>query len=171
MAEGGLDRALPVVRNLAKRKANAFARRFPFVIDEREDIESHLVLTFIIRWPKFDRERASVQTFASRLMDKELMSVLRYRLAQGRQPREIPERDMPPASIPQFRVDIERAMAPLPEVFRKTASALSWCSAVDVAAVLGCSRQTVNVRKRQIRDALIVAGIRPDYFAGRGTQP
>ena len=81
MADVTLDQALPVVRNLAGRKANAFVRRCRFAIDEREDVESQLVLTFITRWPKFDGERASVQTFASRLMDKELTSILRYRLA------------------------------------------------------------------------------------------
>ena len=82
MADVTLDEALPVVRNLAGRKANAFVRRRRLAIDEREDVESQLVLLVLARWPKFDRERASVQTFASRLMDKELTSILRYRLAQ-----------------------------------------------------------------------------------------
>src|SRR5271165_6156133 len=93
-----LDQALPVVRNLAERKASAFVRRCRLAIDEREDVESQLALTFIARWPKFDGERASVQTFASRLMDKELLSILRYRLAQGRQPREFPVPDSDPTS-------------------------------------------------------------------------
>ena len=173
MADFTLDQALPVVRNLAERKANALARRCRFAIDEREDVESQLVLTFIARWPKFDGERASVQTFASRLMDKELTSILRYRLAQGRQPRELPAPDAGPtsASIHQFRVDLERAMAPLPEVVRQTASALFWFSAVDAARVVGCSRQMIGRRKHQIRNALLAAGIESNYFVGRGARP
>lgn len=168
-----LDQALPVVRNLAERKANAFVRRCRLAIDESEDVESQLVLIFIARWPKFDGERASVQTFASRLMDKELTSILRYRLAQSRQPRELPVPDAIPASasIRHFRIDLERAMAPLPKVVRETAATLSWFSAVDAAGVLECSRQTVSIRKHQIRDALLAAGINASYFAGRGARP
>ena len=170
MTELTLDQAIPVVQNLAQRKAGAFVRRRGLAIDECEDVQSHLVLTFIARWPKFDGERASVQTFASRLMDKELTSILRYRLAQGRQPCELPLPYTGPAAalIHQFRIDLERAMAPLPEVVRETASALAWYSAVDAARVVGCSRQMIGKRKHQIREALLAVGIGPDYFA-RGT--
>jgi DNA-directed RNA polymerase specialized sigma24 family protein len=166
-----LDQAIPVVQNLAERKAGAFVRRRRLAIDECEDVQSHLVLTFIARWPKFDGERASVRTFASRLMDKELTSVLRYRLAQGRQPCELPVPYNGPAAalIHQFRIDLERAMAPLPAVVRETASALAWYSAVDAAGVIGCSRQMIGRRKRQIRDALLAAGIGPNYFARGNT--
>ena len=173
MAEMTLDQALPVVRNLAVRKANAFVRRWRLATDEREDLESQLVLIFITRWPKFDGERASVQTFASRVMDKELMSVLRFRLAQSRQPRELPAPHAAPsgASIHQFHVDLQRAIAPLPEVVRETASALSRFSTVDAANVVGCSRQMICRRKHQIRNALLSAGIKPSYFGGTGAQP
>ena len=148
-------------------------RRCRFATDDREDVESQLVLIFITRWPKFDGERASVRTFASRLMDKELTSILRYRLARSRQPCELPVPDAGPtsASIHQFRVDLERAMASLPEVVRETATALSWLSAVDAAGAVGCSRQMISRRKHQIRDALLAAGIRSNYFVGRSTRP
>jgi RNA polymerase sigma-70 factor, ECF subfamily len=173
VADVSLDQALPAVRNLAERKANAFVRRCRLALDEQEDVQSHLVLAFIARWPKFDSERASVRTFASRLMDTELTSILRYRLAQGRQPCELPVPDDGPASESshQFRVDLERAMAPLPEVVRETASALFWFSAVDAARAVGCSRQMISRRKHQIREALVAAGIRSNYFVGRGTRP
>lgn len=166
MADATLDQALPVARNLAGRKASAFVRSRRLAVDECEDVESQLVLTFIARWPKFDCERASVQTFASRLMDKELTSILRYRLAQGRQPRELPVPDAGPtvASILQFRIDLERALAPLPKVVRETASVLAWCSSVDAAGVVGCSRQMISRRKHQIREVLLAAGIGSNYF-------
>lgn len=170
MTELTLDQAIPVVQNLAQRKAGVFVRRRRLAIDECEDVQSHLVLTFIARWPKFDGERASVQTFASRLMDKELTSILRYRLAQIRNPRELPVPCSGPAAalIHQFRIDLDRALAPLPEVVRETASALAWYSAVDAAGIVGCSRQMIGKRKHQIREALLAVGIGPDYFA-RGT--
>ena len=173
LADVTLDQAIPVVRNLAERKANAFVRRCRLAIDEREDVESQLILLFITRWPKFNGERASVQTFASRLMDAELMSILRYRFAQRRQPQELPVSDSSPtsASIHQFRIDLERVLDSLPGVLSRTASVLSLYSAVDAAAVLRCSRQTIGKRKRQIQKALLASGIRANYFGGRGARP
>jgi DNA-directed RNA polymerase specialized sigma24 family protein len=170
VADITLAQALPDVRNLAGRKARAFVRRCRLATHECEDVESQLVLMFIARWPKFDCERASVRTFASRLMDKELTSILRYRLAQGRQPCEVPVPDDGPtsASIHHFRVDVERALASLPGVVRETAFALSWCSAIEAAVAVGCSRQMIGRRKRQIRDALLAAGIAGNYFLRRG---
>ena len=47
MADVTLEQALPVVRNLAQSKANAFVRRFGFTIDEGEDIQSQLLLSFL----------------------------------------------------------------------------------------------------------------------------
>jgi hypothetical protein len=43
---------------------------------------------------------------------------------------------------------------------------LSWCSAVEAAAVVGCSRQMINRRKHKLRDALLAAGITSSYFTG-----
>jgi hypothetical protein len=84
VAEITLDQALPAVQDLADRKANAFVRRCGFATDDREDVRSQLLLSFLLRWPKFDAGRASVRTFASRVMDKELTSILRHRLAPSR---------------------------------------------------------------------------------------
>jgi RNA polymerase sigma-70 factor (ECF subfamily) len=164
--ELSLDEALPIVRDLARRKASAFVHRCGISADEREDIESQLMLTFITRWEKYDNERASIRTYASRIMDAQLNSILRYRLAQCRQVREFPAPDSGPTaeSIHQFRIDLDRAMATIPDVFRETASALSWLSTTDAAAELGCSRQTVNVRRNQIKTALLAADITPSYF-------
>jgi DNA-directed RNA polymerase specialized sigma24 family protein len=74
------------------------------------------------------------------------------------------------ALIHQFRIDLDRALAPLPEVVRETASALAWYSAVDAAGVVGCSRQMIGKRKHQIREALLAAGIGANYFVGRGAR-
>ena len=160
MVNGTLDQSLPVVRNLARRKANAFVRRFCLRFDERDDIESHLVLHLVTRWPKFDSDRASVQTFASRAMDMELISILRFRLAQSRQPRELPDPDSGPTwgQIHQFRIDLDRAMARLPQAVRETASVLSWCSSVD-AAEMGVRRLTRDEERGMPADATVGAEI------------
>ena len=69
----------------------------------------------------------------------------------------------------QFRVDLERAMAPLPEVGRETA--LFWFSSVDATGIIWCARQMISRRLHRTRDAFVAAGIRSNHFAGRSTQP
>ena len=172
MADLTLDQALPVIQNLAQRKANAFVRRFGFASDEREDVESQLVLMFLVRWPKFDSGRASVRTFASRVMDKTLTSILRHHLAPSRMEQEIPGTDAGPSAAARghFRIDIERSLAPLPTAVQETALALFWHSTVEAADVAGCSRQIIHLRKRRIREALTGFGIGPDYFIAGGTR-
>ena len=188
MADVTLDQALPVVRNLAERKANAFVRRCGFAIDEREDVESQLVLTVIARWPKFDSEMACIRTFASRVMDNELVSILRYRLAGRRRhivcggffrdkdgadfgdgclaglsitPRTLAEQQ-------HFWLDVERALEPLPKVLLETAHALRWYTPSELGRKLGRSRTIVYERMRRLREALLAAGIGPDYFTTSG---
>ena len=172
MVDLTLDQAIPIVRDLAVKKAGGFVRRCGMGLDEREDVASRLVLTFITHWPKFDSQRASVRTFASRVMDAELTSILRYHLAPSRREQDIPVADSAPSSAARgrFRVDLERALAPLPSAVQETALALFWYSTVETAEALGCSRQIVQVRKRQIREALDAAGIGPRYFSDGGAR-
>ena len=172
MADLTLDQALPVIQDLAQRKANAFVRRFGFAIDERDDVKSQLLLTFLIRWPKFDSGRASVRTYASRVMDKALTSILRRHLAPSRMEQEIPVPDTGPSAAVRghFRIDLERSLAPLPSAVQETALALFWYSTVEAADVAGCSRQIIHLRKRRIREALTGCGIGPDYFVAGGAR-
>jgi DNA-directed RNA polymerase specialized sigma24 family protein len=183
-----LDQALPVVRNLAERKANAFVRRFGFTINEGEDVQSQLLLSFLSRWPKFDSEMACIRTFASRVMDNELVSILRYRLAGRRRHivcgvflRDKGDADFGDACLAglsitprafteqqNFWFDIERALVPLPEVLLETAYALCWYTPSELSRVLGRSRTIVYERMRRLREALLAAGIGPDYFTTSG---
>jgi DNA-directed RNA polymerase specialized sigma24 family protein len=172
VAELTLDQALPAVQELADRKANAFVRRCGFAADNRDDVRSQLLLSFLLRWPKFDGERASVRTFASRVMDKELTSILRYTLAPCRREQEVPQPapTVSAAARGQFRIDVERALAALPATIQETALALFWCSTVEAAEELRCSRQIIHLRKRRIRRALVSAGIGPRYFQMGGSR-
>jgi RNA polymerase sigma factor (sigma-70 family) len=172
VADLTLDQALPVIQNLAARKANAFARRCGTAMDDREDVRSQLVLSFLSRWPKFDSGRASVQTFASRVMDKELTSILRYHSAPGRKEQPVQTAEHGPnfAARGRFRIDLERALASLPSAIQETALALYGYSTVEAAEVLGCSRQIIHLRKRRIRAALNSAGIGPHYFSAGGSR-
>ena len=186
MVDVTLDQALPVVRNLAGRKANTFVRRCRFAVDEGEDVKSQLVLTFIVRWPQFDSKMAGVRTFASRVMDHELVSILRYRFAGRRrhlgaflydnEDADFGEGCPAGPSVPlrtlaerqHFWLDIERALMPLPDVLLETAYALGRYTPSELSLVHGRSRTIVYQRMRRIREALLAAGIGPDYFTTSG---
>jgi len=173
VAELTIDQALPVAQRLAGVKANAFVRRRRLPAQERDDVQSHLVLTFLVRWPKYDSRRASIRTFAARVMDRALWSICNESPAPEFAPlRDIPDVECGPSAEQrrQFRVDYERAMAPLPGRLREMAATLSWASTTEAAERFGCTRQTLHKRKREIRGALLAAGIGPDYFAKGGAR-
>ena len=84
MSNVAFEEVFPIARELARQKALRVIGCCGLAPDDRDDIASQLVATFYSRFGKFDGGRASVRTFASRVMDKEIASILRYRLAVRR---------------------------------------------------------------------------------------
>ena len=76
--------AFPAARDVARQKAIGAVGRCGLTHDDCDDVAGQLLVTFYTRFKRFDGDRASVRTFASRVMDKELTSILRYRLAGRR---------------------------------------------------------------------------------------
>ena len=182
MASLSFEQAFPVARDLAQRKAGRVIGRCGFTRDDREDVASQLVATFYARFERFDGNRASVQTFASRLMDKELNSMLRYRLASCR--RRTEQEEALPDSVEvmaadsagplnttdrfHFWIDVERALEPLPVVLRETALALCSYTPSELSRLPGQTHTVIYRRIRRLRQALLAAGIGPEYFAPTG---
>lgn len=182
MASLSFEQALPVVRSLAQRKAVRAIGCCGLTRDDHEDVASQLVATFYARFERFDGNRASVQTFASRVMDKELSSILRHQLAICRrrteQEESVPDSgdvaDNGPVGAPNaidrrhFWIDIERALAPLPTVLRQTALALCSYTPSELSRLPGQSHTVIYRRIRRLRRALESAGIGPEYFTTAG---
>ena len=80
MTNPNLDLHLPATRTLARLKAKAVIGQAGLTVDDREDIEAQLLMAFCTRVHAFDSERSGLRTFACRVMDKEVASMLRYRL-------------------------------------------------------------------------------------------
>ena len=171
----------PMARDLARQKARCAVGRCGLTSDDHEDVASQLVVNFYLRFGKFDGNRASVRTFASRVMDKELGSILRYRMAGRRRhweerhqdvPAEVVERvcDHLPATIErrQFWLDVERALAHSSPVLLDTAWALCSDTPSELSRVPGQSRTVVYRRMRRLRAAFVAAGIGPGYFVPLG---
>ena len=182
MHELAFEDVFPIARELARKKAVTLIGRCGLTPDDLDDIEGQLLLTFYVRFPKFNAKRASVRTFASRVMDKELISILRHRLAQRRQHllssaslEELTELaelagDTAPSPLQrqQFWLDLERTLAPLSDCLRETAMALCWDSPRGLSRTLGRSRASIYARIGRLRKAMTAAGIDHNYFASAG---
>jgi DNA-directed RNA polymerase specialized sigma24 family protein len=173
------EEAFPIARDLARRKAIGAVGRCGLTLDDCDDVASQLEATFYVRFGKFDGGRASIRTYASRVMDTELASLLRYRMV-GRRRCHVEEglpgdagemADSASVRTPtvveqrQFWIDVERALAPFPRVLLDTAQALCWHTPSDLSRVPGQSRTVVYRRMRRLRSALLAAGIGPSYFS------
>ena len=183
MSNVAFEEVFPFARELAWQKALRVIGRCGLAPDDRDDVASQLVATFYSRFGKFDSGRASVQTYASRVMDKELASILRYRLAVRRKhgveesfpddAREMVDgiTDQMPTSIErqQFWLDVERALAPFPSALLDMARALCWYTPSEMSRVPGQSRTVIYRRMRRLRSALHGAGIDPGYFSPSGS--
>jgi len=182
MNSPAFEEVFPMIRDLAHQKALCAVGRCGLTPDDREDVASQLVITFYLRFGKFDGSRASMRTFASRVMDKELGSILRYRMAGRR--RNVGEESLAEDSVAldarracqtpstiarrQFWLDIEGVLGPLPGVLLDTARSLCWNTPSELSRLPGPSRTVVYRRMRRLRAALVGAGIGRGYFASAG---
>lgn len=182
MTNPNLDHHLPAARGLARAKAKTVIGRCGLAPDDREDVEAQLLLTFCLRSHRFDSRRSSLGTFTSRVMDREVVSILRYRLAQRRLQLGRPELvdggvddhvyGAAPSTVErqEFWLDVGKVMKTLPATLRETVLALRCGSPTEASQTLGTARSVVYERIAQIRQAFLAAGIGPAYFTPGGAQ-
>lgn len=183
MTSAGFEEALPIAREMARQKALSAIGRCGLTFDDRDDIASQLIVSFCFRFRRFDSNRASVRTFASRVMDKEIVSILRSRLAasRGRLIDGSAHRDamapsactteqaITPAARQEFWLDVQSALAKCSPVLLDTAVALCSYTPSELSRIPGQSRTVVYRRMRRLRAALLSAGIGPRYFSPTAT--
>lgn len=108
------------VRKLIRVKAWQLCRRSNFCSSDMKDVEQHLYLHLLTQIEKFDRSRASLNTFSSRVVDSAAAMLLRERQREKRTPEEgtivqslgemVDQPDGPPAPLGTTlsRADVER---------------------------------------------------------------
>ncbi len=182
MTNSTMDTHIPDARGLARMKAKAVIGQGGLTADDREDIEAQLLLAVCSRVGRFDDERSSIGTFSWRVMDKEVASILRYRLAQRRLQLGRPEfidggapdhvYGAAPAATErlEFWLDVGKVMKTLPAPLQETVLALCCGSPTEASEALGAARSVVYERIAQIRHVFLAAGIGPAYFTAGGGQ-
>lgn len=71
---------------LIKFKARQLARRSGFSRTDRGDLEQEMWVDLIDRLPRYDPDKASLNTFIARVVERKVVSILRYHLAEMRSP-------------------------------------------------------------------------------------
>lgn len=180
MTNLNLDHHMTAARGLARAKANMVIGQGGLTREDREDIEAQLLLTLCRRARRFDGGRSSVNTFTSRVMDREVASILRYRLAGRRLHLGRPElcdgatldqlNVAAPSTIERqnFWLDVGKVMRTLPATLRETVLALRCGSPTEASETLGTAKSVVYERIAQIRQVFLAAGIGPTYFSAGG---
>jgi len=177
------DSAIHAVRSLARLKAKAVIGQCGLTADDREDVESQLLLAVCSQMRNFDADRASQRTFICRVMDREIAAILRYRLAGCRLPLGRPElmdgggvpdlaRDTVPTTVDrlEFWLDVGNVVRALPAPVRTTVMALRCGCPTEASETLGTARSVVYEHMAHIRKAFLAAGIGPNYFVAGGAQ-
>ncbi|HUE00627.1 MAG TPA: hypothetical protein VMR62_13725 [Bryobacteraceae bacterium] len=180
MTNSTLDNNLSATRGLARFKAKTVIGQGGLTANDREDIEAQLLLAICSRAGRFNSELSSLGTFTCRVMDKEVASILRYRLAQRRLHLGRPELvdggapDHAYGAAPsetervEFWLDVGKVMKALPGPLRQTVLALRCGSPTEASEALGTARSVVYERIVQIRQAFLAAGVGPAYFTVGG---
>ena len=177
------DSAIQAVRSLARLRAKAVIGQGGLTADDREDVESQLLLAVCSQMRNFDAARASQRTFICRVMDREIAAILRYRLAGCRRQLGRPElidgeaiADLAQVTVPssadcaEFWLDVGKVVRTLPAHLRKTVRALRCGSPTEASETLGTARSVVYEHIAHIRKAFRAAGIGPNYFVAGGAQ-
>ena len=186
MASLPFESAYPIAGEVAHTKALQAASRSWIGYEEVEDVESELMLAFYVGFRHYDDRRATVRTFAARVMETRLVSLLRGRQTHRRQVdrfceslEAIEETDEPnpgqriptlasPAASWNLSIDVDELLTALPQPLAETARLVAWFSPSEAARALGCSRTTVYNRLAEVRAACRDAGITPGYIAAMG---
>jgi RNA polymerase sigma-70 factor (ECF subfamily) len=74
----------PYAKKLIQFKAKQLVERLAFRECDREDLEQEMTVDLLQRSPKFDPKKATWKTFVSRVVNRKVANIIRYRTAKMR---------------------------------------------------------------------------------------
>lgn len=166
---------------LIQFKARMLSRRWAFAGDDREDIEHDLWLDLLERLPKYDPDKATLNTFIALVVERRVATLIRDRSTEKRSPdREecslddpvldadgrvvprhetTPEAANDPARLRDLERDVAHVVAHLPDDLRAIALALAFGTQNSVGPELGFSRRAMAKAVEQLREIFRDAGL------------
>lgn len=175
-------------------KARQLVGKAGYTPDDLKDIEQDLIRDLLERLPKFDPAKATLNTFAARVVERRLCNLLRHRHAEMRDHRreafsmneeiETDEGPMerhetigqdeierltgrghqPAVERVQLQLDLEAVLIGLSPELRPVADMLRTQSVAEVARELGISRRTFREKHLAQLRAVFAASRMDDYL-------
>lgn len=175
--------------DLIRHKARQLVGKAGFTEDDRPDLEQELMIDLLQRMQHFNPAKAKKTTFMARIVERHISTILEARFAQcrdwrlcrtslnepldngegdtteriefvdsdgslgntSREPRERLAHEM--------RMDLDRAIASLPDELRDLCERLRNNTMAGIARELGIPRTTLYDRLSKLRDAIREAGL------------
>lgn len=135
---------------LIKFKARQLSRRSGFSRTDRADLEQELWTDLLVRLPRYDRTKASLNTFIARVVERKVASILRYHLAEMRSPARVE------ASLNDPVLDADGGTVDRHQTTPEAASTLHRLS--DLRRDLADLREQLPPHLRDVMDALGLGG-------------
>lgn len=175
-------------------KARQLVGKAGYTPDDIKDIEQDLIQDLLERLPKFDPAKATLNTFAARVVERRLCNLLRHRHTEMRDPRreafslneEVETDDgpmerhetigqeeidpftgrchQPAAERVHLQMDLDAIIAGLSPELRQIADLLRTLSVAEVARELGISRRTFREKHMAQLRAIFAASRMDDYL-------
>lgn len=168
---------------LIKFKARQLSRRSGFSRTDRSDIEQELWTDLCERLPRFDPAKASLNTFIARVVERKVISILRYHLAEMRSParveaslndpvldadgRDVDRHQTTPEAtntwqrLNDLRRDLADLREQLPPHLRAVMDALGLGGTINsIATEMGISRRAAEKHVSELRRLFDDAGLR-----------
>jgi RNA polymerase sigma-70 factor (ECF subfamily) len=177
----------PDILQLTRVKSRQLVGSYGFDRCDAEDLQQELLLDFLTRSRSFDARRCSPRTFATRVVNNRIATILEARKAKCRDyhaPRVYLSSQFDPSSpelvsslatlgwqgggsLPEDRMnlqlDVEQILTRLPAALVSLCRLLIACdSAVEAAAMAGMSRATLYRNIGRLRGVLAGAGLHPN---------
>lgn len=167
---------------LIKYKAQRLCHRTGFTLSDCGNIQQALWLDLIERLPRFDPQKAQLNTFIARVVERKIVSIIRHRMAEKRSPvREecslndpvldcdgrtvdrhqvISEASSVPQRLRELERDVADVLARMSELQRTIALGLVTGTVNSVANELGVPRSAVERHIAEMRRVFEDAGLR-----------
>jgi RNA polymerase sigma-70 factor (ECF subfamily) len=161
--------AYPAARRAAQVYGAAAVVASALPATNRSDFEQEALLGVWRALPHFDPTRASLRTFAERVVANQIASTARAQRAVRRTPvpTDAPVYSEHPGSTIELRLDVERALAVLRDGDRQLARLLAHNSPTEASRIARLSRSTVYEAIGRIRLTFLRAGLGPCSAGGR----
>ena len=153
--------ALPLARRAAQVRSARYDRILRALGLDREDLEQDAMVGLWHALSRFSPARASLRTYAERVVATSVTSSLRRATAKKRKVRDDDALLADPVSLLvqiEIQIDVERALSTLKKKDKRVARLLAEYRPSEVAQILGISRQAIYRSMHRIRMALCAVG-------------